>query len=245
MGGAAVKDVWVSNCGRMELRLGRWQDVLADVVECDHVITDAPYSERTHKGFRSGGVSAGSIGEQPGVIEYRPLSRRGVAEFVARWAGCSPKWWVIFGDHITAQWWSTFLSPMAYVFAPVPWVRRDAPPRFSGDGPQRSAEWITVARSHNGRGAGSLPGYYLVNRVEGPTNGSQIPGQKNLAGMQRLVRDYTKPGELVVDPFAGMATTLAAAAIEGRRAIGAECDPETFAKAVKRLSAGYTPRLFA
>lgn len=50
-------------------------------------------------------------------------------------------------------------------------------------------------------------------------------------------------GDLVIDPFAGGGTTLLAAAIEGRRCIGAEFDPETYAKAVRRLSAGYTPAL--
>jgi 23S rRNA G2445 N2-methylase RlmL len=33
----------------IELRLGRWQDVLDDIVQCDALITDPPYSERTHK----------------------------------------------------------------------------------------------------------------------------------------------------------------------------------------------------
>ena len=36
-----------------------------------------------------------------------------------------------------------------------------------------------------------------------------------------------------------------AAAMEGRRAIGAECDPQTYAKAVRRLSAGWTPQFAA
>jgi len=36
-------------------------------------------------------------------------------------------------------------------------------------------------------------------------------------------------------------TTLLAAVIEGRRAIGAERDPATFAKAVARLRRGFTP----
>lgn len=61
--------------------------------------------------------------------------------------------------------------------------------------------------------------------------------------MRELIRDYTRPGDLIVDPFAGGGTTLLAAAIEGRRCIGAELDPETYRKAVKRLSAGYTPAL--
>lgn len=35
-----------------ELRLGRYQDVLADVGEVDAVIVDAPYGGRTHNGQR-------------------------------------------------------------------------------------------------------------------------------------------------------------------------------------------------
>ena len=33
-----------------DLRLGRWQDVLADVREVDCVCVDPPYGERTHDG---------------------------------------------------------------------------------------------------------------------------------------------------------------------------------------------------
>ena len=32
--------------GLIDLRLGRWQDVLADVTTCDAVICDPPYSAR-------------------------------------------------------------------------------------------------------------------------------------------------------------------------------------------------------
>jgi site-specific DNA-methyltransferase (adenine-specific) len=63
--------------------------------------------------------------------------------------------------------------------------------------------------------------------------------------MRAIIRDYTRPGDLIVDPFAGSGTTLLAARLEGRRAIGAELDPKTFALAVKRLSTPWTPRLFA
>jgi site-specific DNA-methyltransferase (adenine-specific) len=55
--------------------------------------------------------------------------------------------------------------------------------------------------------------------------------------------DDSRPGDLICDPCAGGGTTLLAAVIEGRRAIGAECDPETFELAVRRLRRGYTPCL--
>ena len=41
------------------------------------------------------------------------------------------------------------------------------------------------------------------------------------------------------------ATTLIAAAMEGRRAIGAEVDPVTYELARKRIEKGYTPDMFA
>jgi DNA modification methylase len=50
--------------------------------------------------------------------------------------------------------------------------------------------------------------------------------------MRALVRDYSRPGDLIVDPCMGSATTILAAVIEGRRAIGAEMDPKT----LRRLS---------
>lgn len=43
-----------------DLRLGRWQDVLADV-ECDALICDPPYSARTHKGHDDGSESTKAI----------------------------------------------------------------------------------------------------------------------------------------------------------------------------------------
>lgn len=49
---SAPGDVWRSPCGTIELRCGRWQDVLADVTQCDAVITDPPYSDKTHSGQR-------------------------------------------------------------------------------------------------------------------------------------------------------------------------------------------------
>lgn len=53
--------------------------------------------------------------------------------------------------------------------------------------------------------------------------------------MRAIVRDYTKPGDLVVDPFCGGGTTALACAYESRRCITSEMDPDTYALAVKRL----------
>jgi DNA modification methylase len=44
--------------------------------------------------------------------------------------------------------------------------------------------------------------------------------------MSRLCEDYSRPGDLVVDPCCGAGTTLVAALRSGRRAIGGDINPE-------------------
>lgn len=63
------------------------------------------------------------------------------------------------------------------------------------------------------------------------------PTQKPLDLMRWLVRTFTRPGDLVCDPFAGSGTTLLAAELEGRRYFGCEKDARIFRAATKRLAA--------
>lgn len=59
--------------------------------------------------------------------------------------------------------------------------------------------------------------------------------QKPLSLMRRLICLYTNHDDLVIDPFMGSGTTVLAAVLEGRRAIGIEKCPERFAVAKMRL----------
>jgi len=61
------------------------------------------------------------------------------------------------------------------------------------------------------------------------------PTQKNKDMFIRLVRKHSKPGDVVLDTFAGSGTTLAAAKEAGRRFIGCEKDEGYFIKAQERL----------
>lgn len=62
------------------------------------------------------------------------------------------------------------------------------------------------------------------------------PTEKPVELLQELIEQSTNPGELIVDPFAGSASTLAAAERLGRRAIGFELDDEHYRRASERLS---------
>ena len=50
------------------------------------------------------------------------------------------------------------------------------------------------------------------------------PGKMLPALARRIVAEYSRPGDLVVDPLAGTGTTLVEAALLGRRAIGVELE---------------------
>jgi hypothetical protein len=58
------------------------------------------------------------------------------------------------------------------------------------------------------------------------------------AVVERFIEAYSRPGELVFDPFAGYGSTLRVAARLGRRACGIELDPERHAHASASLPAG-------
>jgi len=61
------------------------------------------------------------------------------------------------------------------------------------------------------------------------------PTQKPLMFMHQLIEKHSNPGDVVLDTFAGSATTLVAAKNLGRGFIGCELDEEFFDKAEERL----------
>jgi site-specific DNA-methyltransferase (adenine-specific) len=218
----------------MELRAGDYREVLADVERVDAVICDPPYSERTH-GSR--------YGEQTDGADRRWLdgaySAWGAGDVAALYRLPVAGWIVAMTDHALAPAYEAAAREAGrYTFAPLPIVEPGRNVRLCGDGPACWGIWMMASRPRELSRWGALPGAYIAEKAE-----KEVVGGKPLALMRAIVRDYSRPGDLVCDPCAGGGTTLLAAAMEGRRAIGAELDPATFAKAVKRLSRGYTPPL--
>ncbi len=62
-----------------------------------------------------------------------------------------------------------------------------------------------------------------------------VDGQKPLAFFRQLVADFTDPGELICDPYAGGGTMAVACQELGRDCITFECDKETYNKAQHRI----------
>lgn len=66
---------------------------------------------------------------------------------------------------------------------------------------------------------------------------SQHPTQKPIELMEYLVREYTKEGDSILDPFMGSGSTGVAAKNLNRKFIGIELDKEYFEIAKKRIEA--------
>ena len=211
------------------LHLGHYRDTLA-ADTWDATICDPPYSARTHTGHDATGDLRASLG----YVAWTPDDVRAFVEFVApRTRG----WIVAFTSHdLCPAYHSAYEAAGRYAFAPVPWVGIGSRVRLSGDGPSSWTCYAMVSRPRCDPWAtwGTLPGAYITR---GTVRDVVVTGAKPVELMRDIVRDYSRPGDLVCDPTAGGATTLVAALWEGRRALGSEIDPETHRRALVRLGA--------
>ena len=211
-----------------DLRHGRYQDVLQDVV-CDLLCADPPYGQMTHAGHNS--ATDGRDADRR-KLSYAHWTPDDVREFVAFWAPRTRGWMACMTSHdLGLVWQAAYEAAGLYAFAPVSIIQDRV--RLGGDGPCSSTVYLMVARPKTRKFStwGALPGWYKA----GTERNGHIGG-KPLDLMRTLVRDYSRPGDLVCDPCAGGATTLLAAMQTGRRGVGAEVDPETHRRASDRLA---------
>jgi len=87
------------------------------------------------------------------------------------------------------------------------------------------------------KGRPPLPNQPVADVIDMPYSGNKLhPTQKPMAALAPLVRSFTLPGELVLDPFAGSGSSSAAALLAGRQYLGVEMDDTYFEHAANRLS---------
>lgn len=243
----------------IDLRHGRWQDVMIDV-ECDHCIFDAPFGERTHKGHDAGSRQRDQLlCTNSRELEYAFLTEDDVHEIVKSWAPRTRGWLNPITSHdLIPAWESAFEAAGRYWFAPIP-ILEFYRPRLLGDGPGSRAVFMVPSRPRSreflDQKWGSLPSDY-----RGPLPTDMLPrghyerstgesrpermGGKCLSVMQSIVRDYSRPGELIADMFGGHYTTALAAGIERRRAVSCEQKEDIHLAGLARVRAGYTPTMF-
>lgn len=72
--------------------------------------------------------------------------------------------------------------------------------------------------------------------IDFPFTGNRLhPTQKPVEALMPLIRAFSQPGDLVLDPFCGSGSTLAAAQSLGRDWLGIELSAEHHATSTARL----------
>lgn len=224
----------------MTILLGRWQDVLADV-ECDALICDPPYSDRTHRGARA---DRNDGAEDDAAPTYEPWTDADVREFFGHWSDRVRGWIVVLTDSVTQQLVRDEAERAGRcAFAPVPCVLRGMTVRQQGDGPSSWALYAMMSRPRRREfmGGWTRPGAYV-----GAAGDESAQGRGKPAWLMRaLVADYSSRDQLIADPFAGWGATEEAAIGYSRRSVGAERDSAAHAEAVRRTSRFVQRELFA
>jgi site-specific DNA-methyltransferase (adenine-specific) len=62
------------------------------------------------------------------------------------------------------------------------------------------------------------------------------PTEKAVSILTPLIRSFSRPGDVVLDPFAGVGSTLVAAALSGRHYVGIELEAKYVEHARRRLA---------
>ena len=219
------------------LHHSRWEDVLPGLLDgsVDHVITDPPYSEKTHKSVRSGAdvrrvVNLG--------FEYLTDEERAAA--AVEFARLAQRWILTFSDVETCHLWREDIEAAGLDYVrTMAWHRLGGAPQFSGDRPAVAFEVITVAHPKGRKrwNSGGKRGHYshaiVLNR--GRDKVRVHATQKPEPLMAEIIGDFTDAGDLILDAYAGSGTTGVVAKRAGRRAILIEQDERNCESIATRL----------
>ena len=86
------------------------------------------------------------------------------------------------------------------------------------------------------KGKPALPSKPLPDVLDFPYSGNRLhPTQKPVQPLKQLIDSFSKPGEIVLDPFCGSGSTLVAARDMGRPFIGIDLDPVHYRSARDRI----------
>lgn len=197
-------------------------DGLTGEVPIDHMITDPPYGEQTHAGART-------KSKDRKLVNFASTTSADIAHIVDL---CRPARWVVMTCDIVHAVELQKAPPFGYRYIRHGcWVKPDSAPQFTGDRPAQGWEAVAVLHSTfeppswNGGGRRAV---WRYNCARG-----RHPTQKPLELLLSFVELFTNKGDTIIDPYCGSGTTLQAAKMLGRNAIGIDQDEACCKAAVK------------
>ena len=206
------------------------------------MICDPPYEDELHDAFgkkirRNDGAHLARSVNMLKPIEFEGINATR-NEMATALVTASNGWLIIFtlAEGVRA-WRDPMQAAGAKWDTTLAWIKPDASPRFNGQGAARGFECAVTAwcgKGYRSWNAGGKRGVY-THCVNTARQGEH-PTEKPLSLMSEIVSDYTKPGEIICDPFLGSGTTGVAAVKAGRLFVGIERDPKWFDLSCRRIS---------
>lgn len=221
----------------------------ADFLHCapaigDVFVTDPPYA-------RSGAVHTGWRGAGEHLGAQRAATQAGADQFWVYW----------FTDTMRKLTQSCARSGCGFVFTDYRTVGLVDRAVAAADTGWAVTQCLVWDREGTGMGAPFRASHELIAfcrgpafKWDGPKNLRNVlrfrwpygehehhPAEKPTALLRYLLEAFTRPGQVVLDPFAGSGSTLVAAKQVGRRGLGIEVEEQHCATAARRLAQGVLP----
>lgn len=207
-------------------------EVLADMEDASvsAVITDPPYTERTH------GMAKSNKGKGHGTkaIKFDAFTDEMLNATLMECGRVSAGWVIATLDYRHAVLMDITPPAGLRMMRVGAWVKTNPMPQISADRPAQG--WESIAYMHRADGkpawnGGGKHGNYVLPVAQNHGH----PTSKPIEMLEDMVLKFTKSGDTILDPFAGSGTTLRAAKSLGRKAVGVEIDERYCEVIAKRL----------
>lgn len=204
----------------------------------DHIITDPPYEASLHESKNNLRERLRSDkGPDLKGLDFEPIDAIRKQIIDLSFAACSG-WFIAFCTvEGTAKWADEINAHKMKYKRSCIWVKPDSTPQLNGQCPAQGAECFVTAwcgEGHSRWNSGGKRGVYTHCTNNRDRHGEH-PTEKPVSLMREIILDFTKPGDVVLDPFMGSGTTGIACVQLGRRFIGVELDPRYFEIAHQRI----------
>lgn len=234
--------------GDCTLYLGDCLDVIPTLGVVDHVVADPAYEATLHKAKNSSKKTM----RTDGGSESKALNFASIDDirdsFIEAISKTSARWVLLFCTVEGTTMWANAINPSSikYKRACI-WVKPDATPQMNGQGPAQGAECFVSAWAGTGYAkwnAGGKRGVY-THYINPSDRDGRHPTEKPWRLINEMLKDFTNPGDIILDPFMGSGTTGVSCVKTGRKFIGIEIDETSFEIACERIQkANDQPSLF-
>ena len=257
--GTDLKPVWSARDGQSQLFEGDYVPLLASLADgsVDCIWTDPPYflsnGGTTCQAGRRSGVNKGDWDKSQGVAADHAFNRAWLTE-CRRVLTPAGTLWVSGTHHVYFSVGMALLELGFRLLNDIVWEKPNPPPNLGCRCFTHATEILLwAAKAQKGAGARYTFNYADMKAQNGDRQMKNVwrmmapgktekshgkhPTQKPVQLIERCLLASTRPGDLVLDPFAGSGSTGVAALGCGRRFVGVDIDPAFINLARRRLTA--------